>query len=312
LVRDGVISAEQAARVRQALEQAGIGGSDGTPAQHRDGTVAEVLSYLGAAVTVGALTLVVGLSWKDLGDIGQIVICGSITALFSVLSIMISGWRRSVFAHRRRAVASVLAALAAVAAAITAAQVADLAGLSDGWTAMVVGLVLAGFGIAAYVAWRWPPSVVVIFAAGISVVIALLIFTVHGIGPTPEALRGLAFFAYGTAWAVIGSAFGEPHLGRMLGAITALGAAEYLALASPWLGLILGILAVAGVFARFWTDRKWWYAALGLLGALAVPATAVGQLWSGLFAAIVLLGIGVLFVVAALALAARPRAGRVR
>lgn len=310
LVRDGTLSEEQLARVLQALERADIRAPDTAVPKRSTGAVAEILSYLGAAVTVGALTLVVGLSWNDLGQTGQILICAAITALFGVLSVIISSWRGSVFAHRRRAVAAVLAALAAVAAALGTAQVADSAGLTDGWTAVVIGMVLAAFGTAAYVAWRRPPSVLVIFAAGIALVIGLLIFTVHGGGREADTLRGIALFLYGAGWAAVGLRLREPHLPSMLGGLTALFAAEFLAVVNPWPGLVLGMVAVAGLFVRFWTGRNWWYGAAGVLGALAVPATAVGRLWSGLFAAVVLLSVGILLVAGALVLAGRRKSGR--
>ena len=302
LVRDGTLTDAQAARVDQRLRAAGVTGGGDAP---RTATAAEVLTYLGGALTVGALALVVGLSWGELGRTGQILVCGAITVLFLGLAVAVGMWRGSLFQQRRRAVASVLAALGSIGAALTTGLVTDLAlPAGSAWAPVVVGAVVAVTGAGAYLAWRGAPSVLVVFAGGLAIVAGLLdLLPVDEVGVT----GGLVCYAYGALWVAGGRLMRDPNPAGVLGGLVATGAAEYLAVEEPWLGLGLGLVAVAGMFALFWLSRRWWYAALGVLGALVVPSTAVGALWSGALAAAVLLAVGVLLVAAALVLARRRR-----
>src|SRR5690606_22863074 len=302
LVGEGTLTDAQAARVDAALRAAGVG-------RQRLGTatVAEVLTYLGAALSVGALALVVGWSWDELGQTGQVAVCGAITALFAGLAIAVGRWRGSVFAHRGSTVASVLAALAAMALTLTAFQVADAAGVADNaWTPVVVGAVAVAAGLGAYLAWHGAPSVLVVFAGGLIALAGLLDLVLGDhVGGDVSTYYGLVYYAYGLAWAGGGRFLRDPHPAGVLGGVAATATAEYLAFETPWLGLVLGLVAVAGMFTMFRLDRHWWYAAVGVLGALVVPASAVGQIWSGALAAVVLLVVGVALVTAALLLAGR-------
>lgn len=302
LVRDGTLSEAQARQVADALRSAGV-----LPAQRRGtATAAEVLTYLGAALAIGALTLVVGLSWDELGSLGQVLVCSAVTVVFLGLAVGVGVWRSSVFAHRRHTVASVLAALATVGAAVTTdVLTGDVLGLNGPWPLLVVGAVAVVFGAGSYLGWRAAPSVVVTFAGGLAVLAGLL--DLADTWPREETVYALVYYAYGALCASVGWLLRHRHTAGVLGGATMVVGAEALAFESPWLGLVLGLVAVGGMLTLFWLGRGWWYAALGVLGALAVPATAVGNIWSGAVAAAVLLAVGVLLVAAALVLAGRGR-----
>ncbi|MQA05180.1 MAG: hypothetical protein GEV07_21445 [Streptosporangiales bacterium] len=304
LVRDGTLSDAQAQRLDAALRAAGVTAE--RPPARRDGAVsaAEVLTYLGAALTIGALVLVVGLSWSELGRAGQIAVCASITAVLLGLAVLVSRWRSSVFLMRRHTVASVLASLASIGAAITTDLVAEVLDVVTG-TDIAASAVATLVGVGTYVAWRGAPAVCVMFVGGLFTTVSAL-----DLAFDEQVLRyELVIFGYGAAWAAAGRLLRNPHVPGVLGGLLAVGSAEMLATeAHGWLGLVLGVVAVAGMFVLFRFTRRWWYAAVGVLGALLVPTTAVAQIWAdGRLAAAVLLAIGVLLVVAALLLARRTR-----
>lgn len=311
LVRDGVLSDVQAQRVDAAMRAAGVAPGPGSPRREGAVTAPEVLTYLGTALTVGALVLVVGLSWSQLDRAGQITVCGSITAVLLVLAVLVSRWRTSLFRQRRYTVATVLAVLASIAAAITANLVAEVAlpsALDPAVTDVVTGVVATLVGLGSYLAWRGAPAVCVLFVGGLFTAVSLVDLALGDLVQDGLAYE-LLVFCYGAGWAAAGRLLRNPHVPGVLGGLVAVGSAGFIAGDEHgWLGLGLGVLAVAGMFLLFWSSRRWWYAAVGILGALVVPTTAVAQIWAdGRVAAAVLLAIGVLVVSTALVLARRAR-----
>lgn len=307
LVRDGTLSDQQAQRVDATLRAAGVGAPAGAvpPADERSErsvTAAEVLSYLGAALTIGALVLIVGLSWDELGRAGKITICASATVLLVAVAFAVARWSSSLFRSRTYVVASALGALAAVGAALTAGVAVDIPRGDD---LLLPGLALVLVGAGAYAVWRGAPTICAVFAGGLLIVGDLLD---RGPDAWDSSLGyGLAFYTYAVLTLALGRLLPQPHVTGVLGGVVALIASEVATVDErPAIGLLLGVVAVAGMFTLFWTARRWWYAALGVLTALIVPPTAVAQIWGDAsIAAVVLLAIGVLLVAAALILARR-------
>lgn len=295
LIEDGTLSAEQADRVEHVLRERGIAprrpSSPTTTLRERTG---EVLSYVGGALVIGALILLVSLTWDELSKPGRIAICATATVLLLAAAFGLSA--RSG-ASRRPAAISTAAALGAVAAAITT------------WVSLEVdrswppGLVLLVVGAAAYAWWRGSPLVTAVFAGGV-----LILLDVLDALPDSWAVTrtyGLAFVLYGFVWialdrlrprGVLGS---SPMAGVLGGAVAVLGA-EILAFDEhyPALGLAVGAVVILLLFGLFWYGRDWSYAVLGVLAALIVPSTALGRIWeNALVGGVVLLIVGVCLVV---------------
>lgn len=315
LVDEGTVSAVQAQRVDDGLRAAGFG----TPTDAQGGRWAavEVLSYLGAALVVAGLALVVGLSWSVLGLTGRLAVCVAITVLLMAVAVVVGRWWGASFGPRRQVVASVLAMLASIAAGIAALQLPDAldeAGrtLDTGlWGSVAFGVAMAVIGLGAYLAWHAAPSVVTMFAGGVVVLVGVL--TSRAVGHHDWPVLELALFCYGAVWVAVGLVrlVCTPHAAAVLGGITAGTAAEITAAEADHAlaGLGLGVLALGGMFALFWHTGRWGYAAVGILTTLAVPPTAAAGIWhDGTVAAVVLLAVGLLLVAAALVVARRRRA----
>lgn len=315
LVADGTLSPAQAQRVDDELRAAGLGVPTADAHGGRAATV-EVLSYLGAALVIGGLTLVVGLSWSALGLPGRLAVCIAITLLLLAVAAVVGRWRSAPFGPRRQVVASVLAVLASIAAGIAALQLPNAlseAGRTlDGglWGSVAFGGAMAAIGLGAYLAWHAAPSVVAMFAGGGVVLFGVL--TSRTVGHQDWPMLEVALYCYGAVWVVVGLVrlVCTPHAAAVLGGIAAGTAAEVMAAEAghALAGLGLGVLALGGMFALFWRTRRWWYAAVGILTTLVVPPTAAAGIWhNATVAAVVLLAVGVLLVAAALVVARRRR-----
>ncbi|HEX6445779.1 MAG TPA: hypothetical protein VF053_11880 [Streptosporangiales bacterium] len=285
LVDEGTLSAAQAQRVDAELRAAGLGARAGADAGRS--VPVEVLSYVGAALVVGGLTLVVGLSWSALGLPGRVAVCTAITALLLAVAAVVGRWPGAPFGPRRNVVTSVVAVLASIAAGIAALQLPDALTESgrtpDGglWGSVAFGTALVVVGLGAYLAWHAAPSVVGMFAGGVVVLLGVL--TSQAAGRHDWPVVEVASFCYGAAWVGVGAVrlVCTPHAAAVLGGIAAGGSAEVLAAESDHalLGLGLGVLTLAAMFASFWRTRRWWYAALGVLTTLVVPPTAAAGIW---------------------------------
>lgn len=315
LVDEGALSPAQAQRVDDELRTAGLGMPPAGGPAHRS-TAVEVLSYLGAALVIGGLTIAVSLSWSTLGLPGRLTVCAAITVLLLGVAGVVGRWHGAPFGPRRDVVASVLAVLASVAAGIAAAQLpgalTEAGRTLDGglWGSLAFGTAMAAVGLGAYLAWHAAPSVVAMFAGGAVVVVGVL--TSRTVGHHEWPYVELGIFCYGAAWVAVGllRLVRTPHAAALLGGIAAATAAEILAADSDHAlgGLALGVVTLGGMFALFWRTRRWWYAAAGILTTLVVPPTAAAGIWhNDTVAAVVLLAAGVLFVAVALLVARRRR-----
>lgn len=318
LVQEGTLSGDQAQRVNAVLRAAHIGpgtrpapstaaGPDSDAALPRRERMVEVLAYLGGALVIGALILIVGLAWEDLSRGGKLAICGG-TSLLLLAAATAIGWQGADTASgpRRRIHASVLAAVASAGVAFTAGVAFDIDGFSE-LTFPGVGMLVVAVG--GYLVWRGAPLLCAIFGGGLLIVIALLDMR-PAAWPTLLVV-GAALVAYGLVWIGLGRLVEERHVAAVLGGGTGLVGAELVSSSDEYalIGLVLGLVMIGLMFALFWTSRRWWYAVLGAAAALVIPPTALGVLWdNALLAGVVLLVIGVILIVGAVAAVRRRRA----
>ncbi|GAB3422572.1 DUF2157 domain-containing protein [Flindersiella endophytica] len=295
LVEDGTLSAEQAERVEHVLRERGVAPHmRSEPTTTRRERAGEVLSYVGGALVIGALLLLVSLTWDELSKPGRIAICATATVLLLGAAF---GLAARSGATRRPAAISTVAALGAVAAAITT------------WVALEVdrswppGLVLLLVSAAAYALWRGSPLVVAVFAGGLLILLDILDNVPESWGELRT--HGIGFVLYGALWIVLdrirrgGLAGSSPMAGVLGGALAVLGA-EVGAFDEryPAIGLAVGAVVILSLFGLFWYGRDWTYAALGVLAALIVPSTALGRIWeNALVGGVVLLIVGVCLVI---------------
>lgn len=122
-VAEGIISADQAARIR-AREDAPHEGARRslTP------VVLEALGYLGGAIVVTATSLIAGQYWDDLGDGGRLVLLGAATLLLLAAGAAVPRRLRDVGARLTAALWLVSTATAAGFLGVWGDRVADLHG----------------------------------------------------------------------------------------------------------------------------------------------------------------------------------------
>ncbi len=313
LVDEGTLSTGQAGRVEEALRGAGLGGTPGGTAVGGDSVggepdrrerVVEVLAYLGGALVLGALVLIVSLAWDDLDKLGKLAICGGATILLLGAAVAVA--RTGAGERRRRTLAPTLAALGSAGAALTAGVALGVDRFGD---LVVPGLVMLVVAAAGFVVWRGAPLACALFGGGLVVVVGVL-------GSLPplwqlSVVIGATLAVYGGTWVGLGRtrALAEPQVLGVLGGATSAVGAEIASVTDDYavVGLLLGLLVIAGMFALFWTERRWWYAVLGAATALVVPPTALGVIWdNALVVGVVLLVVGVALILGAV-LAVRRR-----
>ncbi len=290
-VREGLVSADQADRIRA---REGRAGRD----DDRRSVLAESIGYLGAALTVVATGLVLGEWWDRIAPWGRLVL-----ALTLTVAVFAAGW---VLRHREsgtiRRLTSVLWFATAVGVAASAGLAAEQADLADRATALVVA-VCTTVAAAALHRRRPAPLQVVALAAGvIGVAMTALAYPEASVD---ELYTGLLLWAVGVAFLLLGAggwlmpprttqvvgllasgvgcqvaAVGEPGAVGLVLALVSAGALLWVATAIA--DTVLLSFAVAGVFVfapqavfEFFADSIGAPLALLLAGLLLVAA-AVG------------------------------------
>lgn len=187
LVTREVISADQAAAVRQALTTAEA------PSVFSRFRLAEVAGYVGGGLMFGGAALLIGTSWTDLSRAGKVGLLAAVTLALMVAATVANGrWRPAAVGPVRLRMAGVLYGIAALTGALAAGQAVDRHSML---LAGAVGLVLAVAGYAPV-----PTAFGVLPAAALSMVAVSGI--VEEIGSTPLRME-FAFLALALLWALV-------------------------------------------------------------------------------------------------------------
>ncbi|MEV4476519.1 DUF2157 domain-containing protein [Nonomuraea sp. NPDC049504] len=266
LVRDGVISAEQAMAVREALRESAA------PARAR---WAEVAGYVGGGlVLAGALSLV-ATSWADLSKVAHMAILLAATVALLTAGIILLGARsreratppsdpgarsRERAATARSRTGSVSVALASVTAALAAAELVDVSAIAG-----AVGLLV---GVLGYALARTAP-----------LALACAFFAALTVGSLADDLTGgsalaagLSLVVLGVVWTtlVLAGVIGQRPLGLGLGAVIALIGGQQDA-GAVWAYTMTAAIAVACLLL-YRRERAWVLLVAGVIGfTIAVP-----------------------------------------
>lgn len=264
-LRAGVVSAEQAERIRAHEQTAASGGP-------RHSRVAEALGYVGGTLALVALLVVVEEFWADLEVWAQAGLLGLLTALL----LGAGAWIRSSDEPAVARLASVLWFLSAGAFAFLVKVVAD-----DGleWahetTTFAVG---AGTAVYGGVLWWWRRTALQQLALGAGVLTALVGGLELREGLVDDPFVGVAVWGLGVIWALLswGEIMVPRRTGFALGALAALGGAQALAVSdfTGW-GLALGLMTAAALIAASVAVGEVVLLALGAVGAFAFVAQTV-------------------------------------
>ena len=303
-IRAGVISAEQAERIR-ALEAPVPGPADPAPGPSRRALVTEVVGYVGAAFALGAVALLVAEFWSDLAAWARVALAALMAVLALGAGALLHG--RSDGAVRR--LVGVLWSLGVVAVAwVVGIVAADVASLDERWLPTTVG------GAAALVA-------LVLLAVGRHVLVQLASFVALGstAAGTLVALAPLepGALAFGTlilggsaAWGLAGAGgwLGPRISAEATGAVFALIGAQVLtASAWPRTALAIGIAVAVALVALSLPGARVHLLAIGAFGLfVSVPRLVLELFADTLGAPATLLLIGLVLILIAVGL------GRVR
>ncbi|GAA2809295.1 DUF2157 domain-containing protein [Saccharopolyspora taberi] len=278
LAERGVISREQAAEVRDALDS-----DRGAPA---GGGLWEVLGYVGGALVLGGASLLVGMSWDDLPRPAKVGLLAAATLVLVVVGLVIGGERQGP----RGRIVSVLFALASGTAALTVGSALDE---YESLAATATGLLVAVLG---YVVVRGIPVLLaaVAFSAGLVLAGAGEWFD----SSTPSVSAGL--IVLGALWTALALVLEHRRVAYGSGVVVAMIGAQYAVSAEqPWWGYGLTLLIAALCFGAYLVERSAVLLALGVVGVtLAVPEAVWDWTDGALSGPLLVLLTGVVFLVA--------------
>ena len=299
-VTAGVITAEQAERI-VALAR------PGRPVRpHREGAapvLAEVLGYLGGAVTIVTAIVLGNELWDSLAVAVRVLVLVAVTAAAVAAG---AGLRDNAGPAGR--LAGFLWLVAVVALSGTVAVTVD--GLL-GWDHQDTALAACVVGLAAAVLlWRLHPEILqhlAMFVGVLAVVVALL----SRLGPDQQEYAPIVVWAVGLAWlaATAYAGLAPAPIGWILGsAAAAFGLLFVDWPRSPW--LVVAVLTGIGLVTLGVRIQRWPVVAIGIGGLLfAVPIT-LGELFgTALLPVWVALGIGLALLVGGVYVLHRPRTG---
>ena len=265
----------------------------------RRGVIAEAVGYVGAALAVGAVWLLVADLWADLVVAGQLSLIALLTVIAGGAGLAVA---RGASAPARR-LAAVLSTAAAVGAAWFAGLlVHDVVEAGDGLVAIAAGAAALLVALAPLVRRPAVPLQLVVLA-GIQAVGAGLLMLPR---ITPDAVW-FAVLAWGIAlaWLLLGrSGLLRPSAAAVaLGAVVALGALQAGAFDSPLVLLSLGVVTSAGLVVLAVTGAGTAAMVVGGLGAFAfVPQLTFELFGDAIGAPATLLIVGLLLVLLAVGL----------
>jgi hypothetical protein len=303
-VADGLVSAEQAAAIRDAERDTAVVAPPEPPPESAEPTgtfstghalLVEAFGYLGGVVILVAAGLVTARFWGDLSSGGRVALCALATVLLVGVGLRVPRGPGDVIDDPGRRLCAVLLGLGVAGAAVTLGLLAnELLDLTGEPAAMLTsgGSALA----AAVLAWRRPAVVqqvatVVPLAVGAGVLASLLGAGTFGIG--------LAIWLVGPAWYALGTLglFGPRRADAPLAAAVCVVGAV---VATPTdAGIVLGLVTTVAVVALALTRRDLLLLGVGALAAFLVLPSAVATWFPGSVAAplaLLVVGFGLLAV----------------
>lgn len=271
----GLLAPEQAEAILAFERQApGPRGATGRPAS-RVPPVAEALGYVGAALSVAGLVLVVLHYWPGLPDAGRLALAVGASVLLSAAGAAVREGGNQALTRLRWVLWTAATGSTGLAAAVLAGDI-----LASSPTTVVVATA-AAVSVDAGLRWRWRarPLQQVAALAGLVVTVAAIVAEVGS-----EGAVGLAAWAAGAGLVGVGLRRGTPlpWLTEACGAGAVLVGAGIVAGAWQGPGLLLAVasalvlvaVAIAGALAPSLAERR----TLGLAGVGGLVAFLPGTL----------------------------------
>ncbi len=300
LVQAGVLSADQADRLHAAAAHDESHGSEGDRAG--GSVLTEVLGYVGGVLLLGAVALLVVVSWNDM-ERGQriAVTAGSAIILLGAAVVLAR-------TQRRDELASALAALgAAVAGFATFVIVGDTAGLVSG--------VLVAVAISAVGLWLLAgPLLLVSLAAALSAGVFVLVFDVlntEGQRTDAAGLSGAGFLVVAAVLGLLGLVRHRPTAWSLAGAAVFVSMLCWLVQdGTSVVALLVGTAGAAALLVAYARYRSPAYAIVACGTLLVTWPVALYRLTENVAAvAITLVVVSALLVVAVVLLSRRRSLG---
>ena len=309
--REAKIVTEKQASAIAAFEAARAPDVGPGAGDHEHGTgvlLAEALGYVGAAIAIAAVVILLGNQWDSLNLGGRLGLIGLITAIVSGAGVALRG---SVGAPVRRLVSLLLTAGVGGVAWIVGIIASDVLKWGSASSLLAVGvssLILSG------ALYRWRPRALPQVAALASALIVVgAIFDRPGLNGTSTWL-GLSMWAVGVAWALfgLGGWLRPTPVAVGFGSVVALISAQVGSTGDQRLALLFVGLATAGaLLARGGGRGAAYQVAIGSLGLLTfLPQVVVHLFGTAIGAMVTMLVVGLILVVVSVRLA-RGRSHRV-
>jgi hypothetical protein len=306
----GLLSDEQAAAIRRFEAERSAPPTEPSPTapprNDRRSLIAEAIGYVGAALAVGALGLLLSQLWDDL------VVGGRLT-LVALLTVLLAAGA-TVLARTPAAPLQRLTSVLATGTTLGVAWLAYLVGvevltLSEQDTALLVGLAAVVAAAVAYAARpRGLPQVTLLVAL---IVTVGALFSRAALEPEPLWV-GLTFWSVGIAWLLLGTGgwLRPRRVAEVAGGVVGLVAIQVASSGeSRLLGLVLALATAGALVGLAITSDRVHHLAVGAVGLFVIVPQFVFELFGDAIGApATLLVVGLLLVLLAVGLG-RARRG---
>lgn len=238
----------------------------------------EVVAYLGAALVVAAIFLLISQEWENLGETGQVLALGGVTVILAIAGIVAAMvGHPSPTDDIRRRLSSTLLTAAAIGAGLTLGRWLDTMITTDyqdvAWHVVGGGLLTLLLAALVYLRWASAFGQVAILGSAMATIFALSNAVPHyyvGI------FVGTLILVLGLVWLTLAetSRFREQNIAQALGVAVALWGAQFPVIegSTQWYGYLLTALLVALCVFLYLRKVSWPYVAAAVIGVtLVVP-----------------------------------------
>jgi hypothetical protein len=289
---EGLVSPEQAAAIL-AFEAE----RPETARAPRRTLFAEAVGYVGAALAVGAVAMLVGELWEVLATPSRLVLVGLLTVLLAGAGGALLRAERAPM--QRLATVLFTGTVAGVGWLATIVAV-DVVHLEEGGIGLAVGLATFAVALPLYLLRRRPLHQLTLLATIMIVAFSALSLPAMSLDPMWYALTVIAV---GGAWFALsaGGWLTPRTLGEVAGAALVLLASQAPAVGSfPWLLVALGVAVAAGLVALAVVGDRMHHLVVGAIGLFVLVPRLVFELFGDAIGApAALLVIGLLLVLLA-------------